>query len=70
MSKQQFISLIKQEVARIDDAGVTKRSETVIEGFTAQTETAAPKEIKGVKELAFFNSNDYLGFLFNPQVKE
>jgi glycine C-acetyltransferase len=70
MSKHQFISLIKQEVARIDNAGVTKRSETVIEGFTDQTETAAPKAKIGGKELAIFNSNDYLGFRFHPKVKE
>jgi glycine C-acetyltransferase len=69
MSKQTFIDVLKQEVARIDAAGVTKRSEIVIEGFTPQTESAAPKAILNGKEYAIFNSNDYLGFRFHPVVK-
>lgn len=70
MSKQTFLSLLTQEISRIDAAGVTKRSETVIEGFTEQTETAAPKALIAGKELAIFNSNDYLGLRFHPLVKE
>jgi glycine C-acetyltransferase len=70
MPKQNFTNLLNQELARIDSAGVTKRNETVIEGFTPETFTHAPKAVVAGQELAVFNSNDYLGLRFNPKVKE
>jgi len=66
MSKQAFIDLLKQEVERVDQAGTTKRSEVVIEGFTNHP---APRAIIGGKEFRIFNSNDYLGLRFRPEVK-
>ena len=66
MSKQDFYSILKQEVARIDEAKTSKRHEKIIEGFTNDP---APQAIIGGKNYRIFNSNDYLGLRFNPQVK-
>jgi len=66
MAKQTFLQVLQDEVARIDAAGITKRTETVIEGFT---DHPAPRALVGGKEIAIFNSNDYMGFRFHPAVK-
>lgn len=69
MSKHTFLSLLEQEIARIDASSITKRTETVIQGFTKATDQAAPKAIIQGKEYRVFNSNDYLGFRLHPDVK-
>ena len=71
MSKQDFYSVLKQEVARIDEAKTSKRHEKIIEGFTpASAESdSAPQAIIAGKNYRIFNSNDYLGLRFNPAVK-
>jgi len=66
MAKQTFLQVLQDEVARIDAAGITKRTETVIEGFT---DHPAPRALVGGREIAIFNSNDYMGFRFHPAVK-
>lgn len=66
MSKQNFFSTLKSEVARIDAAKTTKRFERIIEGFTTG---ASPKVIISGKEYSVFNSNDYLGLRHNPHLK-
>ncbi len=66
MSRQAFIESLKQEVARIDQAGTTKRSETIIESFTSDP---APQAIIEGKPRRIFNSNDYLGLRFHPKLR-
>lgn len=65
MAKKQFYSILDSEVSRIDSAGTSKRGERIIEGFTSPTVA----NIKG-KEVAIFNSNDYLGLRHNSEVKK
>lgn len=66
MSKQNFFQTLQKEVARVDEAQTSKRHETVIEGFT---DDAAPHAIVDGKEYRVFNSNDYLGLRFHPELK-
>lgn len=62
MGQSNFINLLKKEVRRIDIAGVTKRHEKVIEGFSKE---ALPRAIINSKRYYVFNSNDYLSLRFN-----
>ncbi len=66
MSKTQFLELLQQEVARIDEVKTTKRHERIIEGFTDEP---SPKAIINGKPVQVFNSNDYLGLRHNEDVK-
>jgi glycine C-acetyltransferase len=66
MSKQAFLDILTKEVARIDVAGITKRTEAVIEGFT---DDPSPQAIIHGKPHRIFNSNDYLGLRFHPDLK-
>lgn len=65
--KQAFFDLLKQEIARIDEARTTKRKERIIEGFT---NGPSKKAIIQGKEYQIFNSNDYLGLRHNPGLKK
>lgn len=67
MSKQAFLSSLVAEVARIDEAHVTKRNERLIEKFTKES---SPKAIIGGKQYRVFNSNDYLGLRHHPTLKK
>jgi glycine C-acetyltransferase len=67
MPKQAFYEVLEQEVARIDGAQTSKRQEKIIEAFTNDP---APRAIVGGKEYRIFNSNDYLGLRFSPELKE
>lgn len=67
MSRQAFIDSLNQEVARIDQAGTTKRSETIIDSFTSDP---APQAMIEGKPRRIFNSNDYLGLRFHPKLKQ
>jgi glycine C-acetyltransferase len=67
MPKQAFYELLKQEVARVDAAKTSKRQEKIIEAFTNDP---APRALIGGKEYRIFNSNDYLGLRFRPELKE
>ena len=67
MSKQAFLDSLSKEVARIDAAHVTKRTERVIEYFTDEP---SPKAVIDGKEYRVFNSNDYLGLRHHPLLKE
>lgn len=67
MSRQNFVQILNQEVARIDNAGISKRHETVIEKFTHDP---APQAVINDKPRRIFNSNDYLGLRFHPQLKQ
>ncbi len=67
MSKEDFKKIVTKEIKRIDDAKVSKRFENIIEGFDF-TEEYAPKAMINDKKYAIFNSNDYLGLRFHPQV--
>ncbi len=67
MSRQKFYAQLNQELARLDEAQVSKREERVIEDFT---DDPAPKAIIEGKEYQVFNSNDYLGLRHHPRLKE
>ncbi len=65
MAKQQFLSILDSEVARIDGVKTSKRNERIIESFSSPTVA----KIDG-KDVTIFNSNDYLGLRHNAEVKE
>lgn len=65
MAKRNFIESLKAEVARIDAAGVAKRHEVVIEGFTSDH---GPQATIDGKNYRIFNSNDYLGLRLDPEL--
>ena len=67
MKNKAFYSLLEEEIARIDQAGTTKRKENIIEGFTKED---SPKAIITGKQYRVFNSNDYLGLRFNDALKQ
>lgn len=66
MSTKKFHISLQQEVARIDEAGVSKRFEKVIEGFTSD---ANPRAIIDGRTISIFNSNDYLGLRHHSALK-
>lgn len=66
MSKTAFFQLLKNEVARVDTAQITKRNEHLIENFTQEP---SPKAIIAGKEYRVFNSNDYLGLRHHQDLK-
>ena len=63
MGQNKFTNILEEELARLDRAGVTKRSEKIIEKF------AGTKAVIDRKEVTIFNSNDYLGLRLNPEIK-
>jgi len=67
MPKAQFYESLKREVARIDEAKVSKRNERIIEGFSNDP---SPKALIQGKQFTIFNSNDYLGLRHNQTLKE
>lgn len=67
MSKENFLSLLKKEVERIDGTKTSKRQEKIIDGFTNDP---APQAIIGGKPYRIFNSNDYLGLRFFQELKD
>ena len=67
MSRQNFFSVLKNEVARIDKTKTSKRFEKIIEGFTKEK---SPKAIINNKKCQVFNSNDYLGLRHHPALKK
>lgn len=67
MSRQDFYQVLQQEVDRIDAAHISKRQERVIERFT---DHPAPRGVINGKEYRIFNSNDYLGLRFHPELKK
>lgn len=67
MGKNVFTESLAAEVARIDKAGVTKRNEFLIEGFTPDS---SPQAIIGGRSYRIFNSNDYLGLRHHPTLKK
>ncbi len=66
MAKTDFFKLIRDEVARLDGLSVSKRHETIIEGFSNDP---SPRAIIAGKKYLIFNSNDYLGLRHNSIVK-
>lgn len=66
MSRQKFLTQLHQELDRIDQAGTSKRQETIIDRFT---DDPAPQAIIEGKPRRIFNSNDYLGLRFHPKLK-
>ncbi len=67
MSKTQFFDSLKNEIARIDEAAISKRFEHLIEDFN---QDEAPKAIIEGREISIFNSNDYLGLRHHNTLKE
>lgn len=66
MGKSHFVETLQKELARIGQAKTAKRFEKVIEGFT---KGPSPQALIGGKPYRVFNSNDYLGLRFHPQLK-
>lgn len=62
-----FLDLLKKETDRIDALDMTKRKESIIEGFTHHSN---PRGIIEGKEYLIANSNDYLGLRQHKQVKQ
>ena len=67
MSKNNLFSILKKEVARIDNIRTSKRFEKIIEGFSKEK---SPKAIINKKKYFIFNSNDYLGLRHHPLLKK
>jgi glycine C-acetyltransferase len=67
MSKANFLELLKKETERIDGTKTSKRQEKIIEGFTKDP---APQAIVNGKKYRIFNSNDYLGLRFMPELRK
>lgn len=67
MPRQQFLTVLKNEISRVDQAGTAKRHERIIDKFTPDP---APRAIIDGKPYRIFNSNDYLGLRFHPQLKQ
>lgn len=66
MSKAQFFTSLQNEVARIDQAAISKRFEHLIEDFNSD---ASPKAIIDGQTVSIFNSNDYLGLRHHSALK-
>lgn len=66
MAKNNFLTLLKVEVNRIDKAGSSKRKEKIITGFTKET---PPRAIVEGKKYFIFNANDYLSLKYHPDLK-
>ncbi|MFT4305032.1 MAG: aminotransferase class I/II-fold pyridoxal phosphate-dependent enzyme, partial [Candidatus Woesearchaeota archaeon] len=69
MSKENFKNILKEELKRVDELGISKRNEIIIEDFSFE-EGYAPKAIIKGKKYSIFNSNDYLGLRLNKKVIE
>lgn len=67
MPKSGFFDQVAKELERLDAAGVSKRHEKVITGFTSETH---PKALIEGKEITIFNSNDYLGLRHHSALKK
>jgi len=67
MSSINFFNLLSSEIERIDNLGLSKRQEKIIEGFTNDE---VKKAIIEGKKYYVFNSNDYLSLRFHPRLKE
>lgn len=68
MPTAAFLSTLANEVLRLDAASISKRAETIIDGFKI-TETSAPQAVIAGKNYRIFNSNDYMGLRHHPEVK-
>ena len=66
MGQNKFLEILGKELGRIGQAKTAKRFEKVIEGFT---KGPSPQAILDGKPYRIFNSNDYLGLRFHPQLK-
>ena len=67
MPRNNFFSVLKKVINRIDEAKTSKRFEKIIDGFTKEK---SPKAIIGKEKFQVFNSNDYLGLRHNPLLKK
>lgn len=67
MSRNNFFSVLKQEISRIDKVKTSKRFEKIIDDFTKES---SPKAIIGKEKYQVFNSNDYLGLRHNLLLKK
>jgi glycine C-acetyltransferase len=65
MSSNKFYQQLQAEIKRIDDAHITKRQETIIEGFKL---IPSPRALIKGKSYLVFNSNDYLGLRHHPKL--
>jgi glycine C-acetyltransferase len=69
MGREDFKKVVASEIMRIDESKTSKRFENIIEGFEF-SDDYAPKAIVKGKNYAVFNSNDYLGLRFHPEVRK
>lgn len=67
MARKAFYEVLEAELERVDEAKTSKRQETVIEEFTDEL---SPKAVIEGEKYRIFNSNDYLGLRFDPELKK
>lgn len=67
MTNPAFLKTLQKELERLDQNKVSKRQETVIDGFSTDPN---PRALIDGKEYQVFNSNDYLGLRHHPSLKK
>jgi len=67
MSKTNFITSLKEETQRLAALGVAKSPEIVISKYDLSP-SHSPQAVISDKQYILFNSNDYLGLRFHPQL--
>lgn len=65
MNSKNYYRILREETARLDKLGITKRRENIISGYT---QNPRPKARINQKTYLVFNSNDYLGLRFHKDL--
>lgn len=68
MSRDNLFASLRREINRLDQAGIAKRREIIIDGFSRST-LLAPRAVIAGRNYQVFNSNDYLGLRLDPRLQ-